>query len=112
MGWDCREHQKIYLERENSPVMLTKIQFEILNSIFFAERFESIVEELTHPVPVIRDELRGLIRKRMVIVLEERAGEYHPLSVFDSSSPENYAFRASNKGIEAFEKRDKEIRNK
>jgi hypothetical protein len=54
---------------------LNEIQYQILNALYFVEPFDTLVNEVAAAEPVIADELKTLIAKRLV-----QAMQFDPVS--------------------------------
>jgi hypothetical protein len=54
---------------------LNEIQYQILNALYFVEPFDTLVNEVADAEPVIADELKTLIAKRLV-----QAMQFDPVS--------------------------------
>ena len=80
---------------------LNDIQFDILDSVYFVESFANILEEVGVSIPVLVDELRTLIDKGWIQVMqyEEDKGDYMRTAIFDTDHLENYSFLATREGL-------------
>ena len=80
--------------------MINDIQKSILNSLTFVEPFDTLVEEVHEPEPVIVDELRQLIDKRCVQVMEKFEGKIRKSFYYDSDNMRAFQYQATSKGLE------------
>ncbi len=80
---------------------LNDIQFQILDSLYFVEGLPNILEEVSAPEPVVRDEMKGLIDKGWIQVMEfdEEYGDYRRTAIYDLDHLENYGFLATKEGL-------------
>lgn len=80
---------------------LNTIQKAIINSLTFTEPFDTLVEEVNAPEPVIADELKILIDKRMVQVMEEVDGKTQKSFYYDSDNMRSFSYQATARGLES-----------
>lgn len=80
---------------------LNTVQKAIINSLTFTEPFETLVEEVQAPEPVIADELKTLIDKRLVQVMEELDGKMRKSFYYDSDNMRSFNYQATAKGLES-----------
>ena len=80
---------------------LNSIQFKILNSLYFEESFETLLEEVGESEPVVADELKTMIDKRLVKVLQydESKGRYSDSFYYDADNLRDFYYRATNQGV-------------
>ncbi|MEZ4773413.1 MAG: hypothetical protein R3D00_09530 [Bacteroidia bacterium] len=80
---------------------LNDVQFQILDSVYFVESFQNILEESGEQVPVVVDELRTMIDRGWLQVMEfdEAKGDFTRTSIFDTDHLENYHFLATKAGL-------------
>lgn len=80
---------------------LTKLQFAVLDSLYFPEPFENILEEVAQPRPVVLAELRELIDKTFVQVLrwDDTAQDFLPSPFLDADNMQDFRFLATRKGL-------------
>ncbi|MEM6263575.1 MAG: hypothetical protein AAGI38_13770 [Bacteroidota bacterium] len=80
---------------------LNEVQFQILDSVYFVEPFDNILQEVDHPMPVVRDELRTMIDKGWIQVMEfvEERGDYRRTPIFDTDNMQDYAYLATKEGL-------------
>ena len=84
---------------------LTHVQYSIIDRLFFTEPFARLVEELTEPRTVIAAELKELIVKGLVQPMEYDQGRdaWKATFYYDSDNMHVFRYRATGKGIEAYE---------
>lgn len=84
---------------------LSSIQYSIIDCLFFTEPFSRLREELNEPRNVLAAELKGLIVRGLVQSMEfdPRADLWKKSLYYDSDNMDDYQYRATGKGIEAFE---------
>ncbi|MCI4669696.1 MAG: hypothetical protein MRZ79_16295 [Bacteroidia bacterium] len=80
---------------------LTDLQFDILDSIYFVEPLENILDEVDEARPVVLDELKQMIDKGWIQVMayDEEAGDYLRTNIFDSDNLQEYRFLATKEGL-------------
>lgn len=80
---------------------MNDVQFDILDSLYFVEPYAYILEEVSHPPAVVKDELRQMIDKGWVQVMrfDEEKGDYLRTSIYDADQMEDYAFLATKEGL-------------
>ncbi len=80
---------------------LTDLQFQILDSLYFVETFAHVLEEAEVPVPILVDELRTMIDRGWVQVMQfdGEKGDYIRTAIFDTDHLEDYAFLATKDGL-------------
>ncbi|MFK7924940.1 MAG: hypothetical protein AB8H47_23485 [Bacteroidia bacterium] len=80
---------------------LTDIQFQILDSLYFVERFEHVLEEAEQPRTIVINELRTMIDRGWIQVmmfnLEE--GDFRRTNIFDTDHLEDYSYLATKDGL-------------
>lgn len=80
---------------------MNELQFQILDSLYFVESFANVLEEAGEPVPIVVDELRTLIDKGWIQVMEfdKEQNDYVRTAIYDSDHLENYHFLATKDGL-------------
>ena len=80
---------------------LTELQFQILDSLYFVERFEHVLEEAEQARPIVVDELRTMIDRGwiQVMVFNHENGDFVRTLIFDTDHLEEYAFLATKEGL-------------
>jgi len=82
-------------------IHLNTVQKAIINSLTFAEPFDTLVEEVSEVEAVIADELKSLIDKRCVQVLEEIDGKLKKSFYYDSDNMREFRYQATAAGLES-----------
>ena len=80
---------------------LNTIQKAIINSLTFTEPFDTLIEEVDATEPVIADELKTLIDKRMVQVMEDYEGQTRVSFYYDSDNMRSFRYQATSRGMDA-----------
>lgn len=85
----------------NMSEPLTELQFEILDAIYFVEPLEHILEDVGEPRPIVLDELKHMIDRGWVQVMQEdgTSGDYVRTNIFDSDNLQLYRFLATKDGL-------------
>lgn len=80
---------------------LQEIDYDILNSLYFVEPFDKILEEVNHPPKIVGDCLKQLIAKKLVSAMkwDEEKQEYIRSFVFDSDNMHAYSYMATKEGL-------------
>jgi hypothetical protein len=80
---------------------LNDVQFRILDAVYFVEPFERIAEEAGAPLPVIVDEMRYLIDRGWIQVMQfdPERNDYVRTGIFDTDHLEQYHFLATKAGL-------------
>ena len=80
---------------------LNEVQFDILDNLYFVESYENVLADVDHPEPIIRDELRTMIDKGWVHVMEfdEKSGDYLRTPIYDTDNMKEYHYLASKEGL-------------
>ena len=80
---------------------INDIQFQILDSVYFVEPLEKILEEVGQPKPIVIDELRTLIDKGwiQVMIFDNDKNDYKRTAIFDTDHLQDYAFLATKEGL-------------
>lgn len=86
---------------------LDDIEYEILNSLYFVEPFEKLLEEVNQPPSVIGDVLKTLIHKKMVVAMkwDETVQDYKRSFIYDSDNMHAYSYLATKEGLMAHNSR-------
>jgi hypothetical protein len=81
---------------------LNDIQVRILRALTFVEPFDTLVEEIPYPEPVIGAELKTLIAQRFVqpMQADKKTGAYQRSFVFDSDNMRAFLYIATSQGID------------
>ncbi len=82
---------------------LSEIDYDILNSIYFVEPFENILEEVKYPPKVVADCLKSLISKKYVVAMlwDEEKQDYKRSFMYDSDNMFLYSYLATKEGLMA-----------
>mgnify|MGYP001347513760 CR=1 FL=1 len=80
---------------------LTDLQFRILDSIYFVEPFEKIVEESGAPEKVVADELKTMISRRWVQVMkfDPNRNDFVTTLFYDGDNLKECSFLATKEGL-------------
>lgn len=80
---------------------LSDIDFDILNSIYFVEPFEKILEEVNAPAKIVADCLKQLIAKKMVVAMrfDEEKQDYVKSFIYDADDMHAYSYLATKEGL-------------
>ncbi|NDC30869.1 MAG: hypothetical protein EBZ58_08050 [Bacteroidetes bacterium] len=80
---------------------LTEIDYDILNSIYFVEPFEKILEEVNYPPNVVADCLKSLIAKKYVVAMlwDDTKQDYVRSFMYDSDNMNAYSYLATKDGL-------------
>ena len=81
--------------------LLNDLQFDILDALYFVEPFANILEEVNASRPILIDELRTMIDRGWIQVMEfdKEQGDYYRSTIFDTDRLESYFFLATKKGL-------------
>jgi hypothetical protein len=80
---------------------LNDIQVRILRALTFVEPFDTLVEEIPYPEPVIGAELKSLIAQRFVQPMQpDPKGAFQRSFVFDSDNMRAFFYIATSQGID------------
>lgn len=80
---------------------MNDIQFRILDSIYFVEPFEKILEEVGEKENIVAAELKDLIRKGWVHVMEFQTdkGDFVKTFYYDTDNMRAFSYLASKEGL-------------
>ena len=80
---------------------LNELQFQILDSIYFMESLEHIVEEAATPRAIVIDEIRTMIDRGWIQVMaqDDQSGEFVRTGIFDNDNLDEYRFLATKDGL-------------
>ncbi len=87
---------------------MEKLEFEIIDAIYFVEPFDTILKEVSETrLGVIKDCLRNLIRKRwvQVMVWNEERHEMTSTAFYDYDKMEQFHYLATKEGLMAHNKK-------
>jgi hypothetical protein len=80
---------------------LTELQFQLLDSIYFPEPLDRIVEEAGEPLPIVIAELKTLIDRGWVQVMhfDELKQDFVRANLYDADHMEDYHFLVTKDGL-------------
>jgi hypothetical protein len=80
---------------------MTETQFKILDSLYFLEPFERIVEEVGEPRAIVANELKQLLAWNWVQAYryEPEKQDYASTCIVDGDNLEDYRFGATKEGL-------------
>jgi hypothetical protein len=80
---------------------LNDVQFRILDAVYFVEPLSHILEDVGGPASIVLDELRQMIDKGWIQVMEYDAArrDYVRTPFYDSDHLEEYHFLATKAGL-------------
>lgn len=86
---------------------LNDIEWQILDSLYFVEPFDKIVEEVNAPETIIADNLKQLIHKRYVVALvwSEEKKDYIKTYMYNTDNMREYHYLATKEGLLAHNSR-------
>jgi hypothetical protein len=81
--------------------VLSDIEYDIINAIYFVEPFRNILDECKYPPNVVGDVLKQLIAKKYVVAMryDEQTGEYVRSFIYDTDNMESYSYLATKEGL-------------
>ena len=85
----------------NMVYELSDLEKDILNSVYFVEPFENILEEVNLPAPIVADGIKTLIHKKMIVAMrwDEAKMEYVRSFIYDSDNMKAYSYLATKEGL-------------
>ena len=80
---------------------ITDIQFRILDSLYFVEPFDKIVEESGESSYIVADDLKTMISRGWVQVMEfdKKTGDFAKTIFYDSDNMREFHFLATKDGM-------------
>lgn len=80
---------------------MSETQALILESLYFVEPFDKVIEETGLTAQVAADELKLLISRRLVQVMrfDDKAGDYLPSAIYDGDRMSSCHFMATREGL-------------
>lgn len=83
--------------------VLTTIEYDILNALYFVEPFEHILEECKEKPAVVADVLEQLIHKKFVVAMkwDDEKSEYIRSYIYDKDNMKAYSYLATKEGLMA-----------
>lgn len=99
---------KIYMQTLND------VQFKILDSLYFVESYDTLLEEVGEPAAVITDELRTLIDKGLVQVMawDEETKDYKRSIMYDADDMRAFQYLVTKNGLSLHTQSQREQRAK
>lgn len=82
-------------------MQINEAQFAILDSLYFVEPFDRIIEESGLSESVVKDELRNLIASRLVQVMafDEKSKDFIRSTMYDADNMRDYHYLATREGL-------------
>lgn len=82
-------------------IELTDLQFDILDSLYFVEPFERILDEVGQPENIVAAELRQMIARRWVQPMryDDKVRDYVKSPVHDTDNLRAYHYLATKEGL-------------
>jgi hypothetical protein len=80
---------------------LSELELDILNSVYFVEPFQNILDEVALPAPIVADGIKNLIHKKMIVAMrwDEIKMEYVRSFIYDSDNMFAYSYLATKEGL-------------
>jgi hypothetical protein len=87
--------------------LLTDIEYDVLNAIYFVESFEHIVAECAKPPSIVGDVLKQLIHRKYVVPMrwDEEKTEFVRSFIYDTDNMNAYSYLATKEGLMAHNSR-------
>lgn len=87
--------------------LLTDIEYDILNALYFVEPFEKILEETHATEPIVADALKFLIDHKLVSPMKwnDNAGDFERTYFYDTDNMHAYHYLATREGLQAHNSR-------
>jgi len=81
--------------------ILSTIEYDILNAVYFVEPFENILSECNEKEPVVADVLKQLIHKKYIVPMkwDETKSEFIRSFIYDSDDMRAYHYLATKEGL-------------
>lgn len=84
-------------------VELSELQLRILGSLYYPEPFDNVLEEANAPANYVADDLKTLIDKGMVQVVEpNEEGGYTRRFYYDSDNMRAFHYQITKDGMNAY----------
>ncbi len=86
---------------------LSELEKDILNSVYFVEPFQNILDEVSLPAPIVADGIKTLIHKKMIVAMrwDDTKMEYVRSFIYDSDNMYAYSYLATKEGLLAHNSR-------
>ncbi|MEI6507787.1 MAG: hypothetical protein WCO54_04835 [Bacteroidota bacterium] len=84
-------------------IELTDIEYDILNTVYFVESFEHIVDECNAKPPIVADVIKQLIHKKLIVPMkwDEPQNDFVRSVFYDSDNMHAYHYLITKDGLEA-----------
>jgi acetylglutamate kinase len=100
MGRACRYLWKIQVEgKESMSTQVTPLQMKILSSLVFVESFDHILEEVGESEPIVTAEIRTLIDRRFIQVMEPTSAGFRKTVFYDADDMRAFYYTATSKAL-------------
>jgi len=82
---------------------LTDVEYDILNTVYFVETYDKILEEVEFPANIVADSLKFLIRAKLVspMKLDPKRKDYVRSFMYDRDNMRAYRYIITREGLEA-----------
>ena len=82
---------------------LTEIEYDILNTVYFVETFDKILEEVDYTANIVADSVKFLIRMKYIspMKLDPKTKDYVRSFMYDSDNMRAYRYIITREGLEA-----------
>jgi len=82
---------------------LTEIEYDILNTVYFVETYDKILEEVNYPANIVADSVKFLIRMKYIspMRLDPKTKDYVRSFMYDSDNMRAYRYIITREGLEA-----------
>jgi hypothetical protein len=82
-------------------MVISQIEWDVLNCVYFVETFDKILEEVSAPSPVVADVIKTLIHKKMIVSMQwdEIKQDYLRSFMYDSDNMNAYAYLITKEGL-------------
>ena len=81
---------------------LTTLQVKILSTMIFVETFDHILEEVKAPEKIVRADMRMLIDRRYIQVMERDGDNYRRTVFYDADDMRAYYYTATEKALSLY----------
>ena len=80
---------------------LTDVEFDILNTVYFVEPFDKIIEEVKFPEKIVADSLKFLITHKYVSAMkwDAKKGTHVRSFIYDSDNMRAYTYIITREGL-------------
>jgi len=82
---------------------LTDLEYDILNTVYFVETFDKILEEVKYPANIVADSVKFLIRMKYISPMkpDPKKKDYVRSFMYDSDNMRAYRYIITREGLEA-----------